>query len=96
MKYFLDNDVESLNLNFTIDVKENGEYKTILLKENGNNISVTSANKMEYVSLYTNYHLRESICDQLTAFCEGFDFIIHPNELDLLICGVPEIDIQDL
>ncbi|KAK8847903.1 hypothetical protein M9Y10_018951 [Tritrichomonas musculus] len=99
-----DTDVEPLNLYFAINYDENGEYKTIPLKENGNNINVTNSNKMEYISLYTNYHLRESICDQLTAFCEGFDFIIHPddirffapNELDLLICGIPEIDVQDL
>lgn len=99
-----EDNIEELDLNFTIDVEEKGEYKTISLKENGENISVTNANKHEYISLYANYHLRTSIKDEINAFCEGFESLIQPDEirfftaseLDLLICGIPEIDVEDL
>lgn len=104
MKSILDDDVEPLCLNFTIDEDELGVTKTILLKENGDEIDVNNENKKEYVSLYTNYRLRKSIIDQVTAFCEGFNFLIpheeikmfSPSELDLLICGIPNIDVNDL
>lgn len=97
-------DVEPLDLYFAIDVNEYGENKTICLKENGDNVSVTNENKMDYVSLYANYHLRKSIIKQVNAFCEGFNSLIShdeicffsPSELELLMCGIPEIDIDDL
>ena len=61
-------------------------------------------NVKKYVSLYTNYHLKKSISQQITAFCDGFNSIILnedirwflPDELELLICGITEIDIKDL
>ena len=103
LQMILNSDVEPLDLDFTIDVSEYGVNKTILLKENGDKINVTNENKIEYVSLYANYHLRKSIIKQITAFCDGFYSLIphdiirifSPNELDLLICGIPEIDIND-
>lgn len=97
-------DIEPLDLYFAIDVNEYGENKTICLKENGDNVSVTNENKMDYVSLYTNNHLRKSIIKQVNAFCEGFNSLIShdeicffsPSELELLMCRIPEIDIDDL
>lgn len=72
--------------------------------ENGENILVTNENKREYISLYSQYYLQNSIKKQIDAFCGGFDEIIPPeeikifsaSELDLLICGIPTIDIDDL
>ncbi|KAK8847083.1 hypothetical protein M9Y10_019661 [Tritrichomonas musculus] len=103
LQMILNIDVDPLDLNFTIDVSEYGVNKTILLKEGGDEISVTNENKAEYVSLYANYHLRKSIIQQINAFCEGFYSLIShedisifsPSELDLLICGIPEINIDD-
>lgn len=104
MMMILNEDVEPLCLTFTIDDNEYGDTKTVLLKEHGDEIDVTNENKIEYVSLYTNYRLRKSIINQITAFCEGFNWLISqdeikmfsPNELDLLICGIPDIDVKDL
>ena len=94
LKWILDNDINTLEMTFTIDVEEFGELKTIELKENGENILVTNDNKREYVSLYAQYHLQTSIKQQVDSFCSGFDEIIppkymkmfSPSELDLLIC----------
>lgn len=104
LRRILEEDVEPLELDFTIDIIEKGQLKNIKLKKNGDKINVTNKNKKEYVSLYCNYHLRESISKQISSFCEGFNSIIpsnetrlfNPNELDLLICGVPKIDVSDL
>ncbi|KAK8844404.1 hypothetical protein M9Y10_024262 [Tritrichomonas musculus] len=104
LQWMLENDVDSLELPFAIDVKEFGEQKTVELIENGENILVTNENKREYISLYAQYYLQNSIKKQIDAFCSGFDEIIPPeeikmfsaSELDLLICGIPTIDIDDL
>lgn len=103
MKHILEDD-NLPDLCFAIDYEEFGEFKTFLLKENGENIDVTNENKKEYVNLYINYKLRDSISEQVNAFLEGFNWLIPLNEirmftqseLDLLICGIPEIDINDM
>lgn len=104
MMLILQGDVEPLYLTFTIDIDDFDQTKTVLLKENGDEIDVTNDNKKEYVTLYTNYKLRKSIIRQINAFCEGFYFLIphekiklfSPSELDLMICGIPDINIEDL
>ena len=101
MQNLLEEDVNDYGLDFTINVNE---HETIELKENGQNIELSNENKKEYVSLYTNFHLRKSIIEQINAFSEGFDSLIPPDEigfftpseLDLMICGVPEIDVEDM
>ena len=103
-QYFLENDIDPLEMTFSIDVEEFGEQKTINLIENGEKVLVTNENKHEYLSLYASYHLSTSIQNQIEAFREGFDALIHPDfikmfspsELDLLICGIPDIDIDDM
>ncbi|KAK8843764.1 hypothetical protein M9Y10_024834 [Tritrichomonas musculus] len=104
LQTILNEDVEPLGLNFTIDVDEYGVIKNVLLKENGDKIDVTNENKKEYVNLYVDYRLRKSMINQIEAFCEGFNWLIPineinnftPNELDLIICGNKKIDINDL
>ena len=73
------------------------------MKPNGRNIPVTEENKAEYVKLVVEYRLVESIKDQLNAFLEGFHHIISKDavaifdeqELELLISGMPDIDLDD-
>jgi hypothetical protein len=70
----------------------------------GAGISVTEANKAQYISLVVQYMLRGRIEEQIEAFCQGFHGLIpreeiaflEPSELDLLICGVPEVSVPDL
>ena len=74
------------------------------LKPNGQEIPVTEANKREYVQLLCQMKMTSSIKSQIKSFLEGFYEIIPKNlisifneqELELLISGLPSIDIDDL
>ena len=101
--WMYDNDVTCLDLYFETDCNYFGAHKTIPLKENGSEISLTNENKNEYITLKTNFILVDQIKDQIESFCSGFDELIPhkylriftPSELDLLICGVPTINFEE-
>ena len=65
---------------------------------------VTEENKKEYVKLVCQMKMTGAIRKQLNAFLEGFYDIIpkrlisifNEQELELLISGLPTIDIDDL
>ena len=68
---------------------------------NGKNIAVTNENKHEYVQKLTEYKLYLAIKDQIDAFVQGFyemvpknlTQIFNFNDIELLISGLPTIDI---
>jgi E3 ubiquitin-protein ligase HUWE1 len=102
--WMLDNDItDIIDLTFSIEVDDFGTNKIIDLKPNGRHIPVTEANKHEYVSLITEQRLVLAIKDQVNAFLEGFHDIIpeqliqifNEQELELLISGLPDIDIDE-
>lgn len=103
LNWILDNEVDSLDLYFEAEYEEFGVHKTIPLKENGSEIKVTNDNKREFVHLKSQFTLSKKIEKQLNAFCDGFYSLIQlkeirfftPYELDLLICGVSEIKVED-
>lgn len=74
------------------------------LKPNGREIPVTEANKREYVQLACQLKMTGSIRSQIKSFLEGFYDVIpkelisifNEQELELLISGLPTIDIDDL
>lgn len=74
------------------------------MKPNGRNIAVTEENKIEYVRLVCQMKMTGAIRKQLNAFLEGFYDIIpkrlisifNEQELELLISGLPVVDIDDL
>lgn len=74
------------------------------LKPDGQHIPVTEANKREYVQLACQMKMTSSIRSQIKSFLEGFYDIIpkdlisifNEQELELLISGLPNIDIDDL
>lgn len=80
-----------------------GEARIVDLIENGRNIPVTEENKQEYVQLVAEYRLTGSVNDQLENFLRGFNDIIpaelisifNEQELELLISGLPDIDVDD-
>lgn len=98
-----DNDVTGMNLTFSTDVFDYGEKKEVELIENGANIPVTQENKLKYIHLVTEMKLTRAIRDQIDAFLKGFYEIIpketiqifNEKELELLISGMPEIDVDD-
>ena len=93
-----------LDLNFTVESHEFGKVTEHELKEGGRNIPVTDENKLEYVMLVAQFKMSNGIRKQIDSFLEGFHELIPPElisifsekELELLICGMPDIDCEFL
>ncbi|OQR81725.1 HECT E3 ubiquitin ligase, partial [Thraustotheca clavata] len=102
----LDNPIEDLclDLAFSLEHSNFGKVDIVDLIPNGRNIPVTNDNKMEYVKLVTHHRMATGIRAQIDAFLSGLHQLVSPqlisifneNELELLISGMPEIDIDDL
>jgi E3 ubiquitin-protein ligase HUWE1 len=99
--WMLENDITSvLEETFSIVREQFGEMLTIDLKPNGRNLNVTEANKHEYVQLVAEHVMTKGIREQVDAFKQGFHELIpsdliqifSPQELELLLCGLPSID----
>ncbi|RUS30549.1 hypothetical protein BC938DRAFT_479257 [Jimgerdemannia flammicorona] len=102
--WMLDNDItDIMDLTFSVETDDFGKMKTVDLKPNGREIAVTEENKQEYVKLVSEQKLTLAIKDQIKSFLDGFHAIIPPHlisifneqELELLISGLPDIDIDD-
>ncbi|EME89163.1 uncharacterized protein MYCFIDRAFT_86240 [Pseudocercospora fijiensis CIRAD86] len=102
--WILENDITDVTFEtFSVDVDKFGVTETIDLIPNGRNIAVTEENKQEYVRLVVDYRLIKSVQGQLDNFLEGFHDIIpaelvsifNEQELELLISGLPDIDVDD-
>ena len=73
------------------------------LIENGRNIHVTEENKFDFVQKLCSSRLYDTIKPQIEAFLKGFYEIIpqklisifNYRELELVISGLPTIDIKD-
>ncbi len=71
---------------------------------NGSQIQVTDDNKFEYVRLVAHHRMTSAISSQIEAFLSGFYDLIPPElicifspaELELLICGLPDVNIDEL
>ena len=80
------------------------EDKDIELKPNGKDIDVTNENKFEYCQQVLHYRLYKCIKTQIDAFLQGFHDLVPKDlikifdykELELMISGLPTIDIEDL
>ncbi|KAK9451580.1 uncharacterized protein V1518DRAFT_402950 [Limtongia smithiae] len=102
--WMLENDItDVITETMSLETDDYGDKKIIDLIPNGREISVTEENKREYVRLVVGYRLLTSVQDQLEHFLRGFYDIIpkdlvsifNEQELELLICGLPDIDIDD-
>ena len=95
--------VEAMCLDFTATVTSFGKTMVQPLKPNGENIDVTPENRNEYVKLMIQYMLLHRVSSQLGMLLKGFYEIIPQNlisifdfqELELLVCGLPNIDLDD-
>nr|XP_043618820.1 E3 ubiquitin-protein ligase UPL1 [Erigeron canadensis] len=112
LKWMLENDVSDIpDLTFSMDADEEKHIlygKTQVsdyeLKPGGGNIRVTEETKHEYVDLVADHILTNAIRPQINSFLEGFSELIprelisifNDKELELLISGLPEIDLGDL
>lgn len=102
--WMLDNDItDVIDLTFSMEMDDFGTTKVIDLKPGGRDIPVTEQNKREYVNLVTEQKLSIAIKDQINAFLQGFHDVIpasliqifNEQELELLISGLPDIDLDD-
>lgn len=95
---------EPLTFNMFCQVQEFGLSEIRDLKENGRQKAVTEENKKEYVKLVCQMKMTGAIRKQIDSFLEGFYDIIpkrlisifDEQELELLISGLPNIDLDDL
>lgn len=112
LKWMLENDVSDVpDLTFSMDADEEklilyekNEVTDYELKPGGRNIRVTEETKHEYVDLVAEHILTNAIIPQINSFLEGFNELVprelisifNDKELELLISGLPEIDLDDL
>ncbi|TDH65011.1 uncharacterized protein CCR75_008794 [Bremia lactucae] len=96
MMWILENDnTNALGLNFTIEGIE--------LIPSGTNVTLHDGNKQLYVAKVAQYYLFESVQTEVSCIVEGLRSIISDSalhifdfkELDLLLSGLPHIDLSD-
>jgi E3 ubiquitin-protein ligase HUWE1 len=93
-----------LELTFSADRNEFGRIETVDLIAGGRRTLVTDENKLYYVQLIAHHRMTSAIRPQIEAFLEGFHELVPPElisiftpkELELLISGLPDIDLDDL
>ena len=93
-----------LDLTFSVERDSFGKITVHDLKPNGRTVAVTDETKGEYVSLVCEDKLTTSVKPQLTAFLTGLHELVSEDllslfsasELELLISGMPNIDLDDL
>ncbi|XP_058975471.1 E3 ubiquitin-protein ligase Nedd-4 isoform X12 [Musca domestica] len=98
-----ENDPRQLELTFCVDEDTFGQKSQHELKPGGANIEVTDENKDEYIKLVIEWRFVARVKEQMTAFLQGFGSIIPLNlikifdehELELLMCGIQNIDVKD-
>lgn len=94
---------EDLCLDFTVGLNKFGEMAVEELKRGGEDMAVTKENREEYAELLLRHLVFERMRVQLVALLQGFYEVIpppllsifDPNEFELLLCGLPNIDVKD-
>ena len=107
LKYLQENEIDDqmLCLYFTASYDEFGVVRDTDLKAGGKDIEVTDANKHEFIQLKMRWRLLDRVAAQRDAVRRGF-FEVMPEdefksigmddrELDLILCGIPKIDLED-
>lgn len=105
LKQLADNgeDLEMLCLVFSTHQEVMGAKTEVELVPGGKDIEVTNDNFPEYLEACLKYRMLDQVKPQLNELLLGFfDVIPEPlltvfdfQELELLMCGLPEIDLED-
>jgi E3 ubiquitin-protein ligase NEDD4 len=90
-------------LDFTVTEENLGDRKDIPLIPGGETMELTSENLPEYLEANLKYRMLNRCKPQITELILGFFDIIpepaltifDPNELELILCGLPTIDMND-
>ena len=106
LKTILEYNLDDLGLDLTFSIEDHsfGRSQTLDLIPNGRNAPVTEVNKAKYVSLVCQHRMTTAISSQIKAYQDGFYELVSrdliaiftPRELELLISGLPDIDVLDL
>jgi len=106
LEFLAENSVSDLGYDqtFSTEIQEFGVTETRDLIADGRNVIVTDDNKTDYIKLVCQMKMTGAIRKQLGAFLEGFYDIIprrliaifNEQELELLLSGLPDINIDDL
>lgn len=103
----MENPLETLGMTgmtFTAEIQQFGRTEDVELIPNGNQIAVTDENKHEYARLIAHHRMTSAIYPQIDSFLSGFYELVpaelicifSPTELELLICGLPDVSIDEL
>lgn len=97
-------DLLGLDLTFSAESNDFGVVSIVDLIPQGRDVAVTDDTKHEYVKLLAHHRMTTAIRVQIDSFLEGFHELVPPElisifdaqELELLISGLPDIDLDDL
>jgi len=100
---YSDEELAALCLDFTVSEETFGMRSTVELVPNGSDIDVTTDNLQEYLEAVLMYRTLNRCKPQITELMLGFFDIVpepalavfDPNELELILCGLPSIDVKD-
>jgi len=105
LKWMLEHDITDIvELSFSAESDELGQQKIVDLKPGGRDLKVTNENKHEYIQLMSEHKMTNSVRQQIEHFLKGLHEMVpaellslfDDKELELLISGLPDIDIEDL
>lgn len=96
-------EIEYMCLDFTATQNLLGETTQVSLVPNGEDMAVTGENLSDYLEVYFKYLMLNRIKPQVTELLLGFYDVIPETlltvfdfqELELLMCGLPTIDLND-
>jgi len=103
LRWILNHDVDNDILGATFSVGHNGE--DLALVDGGADLSVSNANKRDYVYLISRWRVRDRCAMEMDALASGASELgctpallkpFDPAELDLLLNGRREIDVDEL
>lgn len=105
LTWMLENDITDVIFeSMCVEITTKDNVKTFVdLVPNGASVPVTEENKRLYVKKVVEYKLLECVRPQLEALREGFNRVLDlkhydifdEQELELMICGLPTIDVED-
>lgn len=103
--FILNNDVSEMDLVFAEEkYSKSGQLeKVVELISGGAQIAVTNENKIHYLNLLAQYRLASQVRDEVEHFLKGLNELVpenllaifDENELELLMCGTGDINVQD-
>jgi hypothetical protein len=96
-------DISMMCLDFTVTEESLGQMETVELLPNGAEVEVDNDNFPEYLEACLKYRMLGRVKPQLNELLLGFfDVIPEPlltifdfQELELLMCGLPNIEVED-